>query len=80
MIIKCSWFRQSPSWPSGSPRPIPGFDVVVATSQYDDVSSREPEMLNDGKTTLVTVGKKGKHVGLDRPLSPGRAARAVSHA
>jgi hypothetical protein len=42
----------------------PGFDVVVATSQYDDVLSHEPEMLNDGKTTLVTVGKKGKHVGL----------------
>ena len=50
----------------------PGFDVVVATSQYDDVLSREPEMLNDGKTMLVTVGKKGKHVGLDWPLSPGR--------
>ncbi len=42
----------------------PGFDVVVATSQFDDVLSRDPEMLNGGKTMLVTVGKKGKHVGL----------------
>ena len=42
----------------------PGFDIVVATSQYDDVLTRDPEMLNDGKTMLVTVGKKGKHVGL----------------
>ena len=42
----------------------PGFDVVVATSQFDDILSRDPEMLNGGKTTLVTVGKKGKHVGL----------------
>ena len=42
----------------------PGFDVVVATSQFDDILSRDAEMLNGGKTTLVTVGKKGKHVGL----------------
>jgi hypothetical protein len=42
----------------------PGFDVVVATSQYDDILSQEPETLNGGKTTVVTVGKKGKHVGL----------------
>ena len=43
---------------------FPGFDVVVATSQFDDVLNREAEMLNDGKTMLVTVGKKGKNVGL----------------
>ena len=43
---------------------FPGFDVVVATSQADDVLNREAEMLNDGKTMLVTVGKKGKYVGL----------------
>jgi Cytochrome c554 and c-prime len=42
----------------------PGFDVVVATSQFDDILNREAEMLNGDKTTLVTVGKKGKHVGL----------------
>ena len=56
----------------------PGFDVVVATSQFDDILSREPEMLNGGKTTLVTVGKKGQTCRLDRPLSPGLAPRAVS--
>jgi Cytochrome c554 and c-prime len=42
----------------------PGFDIVVSTSQADDVLNPEPEMLNDGKTMLVTVGKKGKCVGL----------------
>ena len=45
-------------------RAFPGFDVVVATSQADDVFNREAEMLNDGKTMLVTVGRKGKNVGL----------------
>jgi Cytochrome c554 and c-prime len=43
---------------------FPGFDIVVGTSPADDVLNREPEMLNDGKTMLVTVGKKGKNVGL----------------
>ncbi len=43
---------------------FPGFDVVVATSRADDVLNRDAEMLNDGKTMLVTVGKKGKNVGL----------------
>ena len=43
---------------------FPGFDVVVATSEFDDVLNRDAEMLNDGKTMLVTVGKKGKNVGL----------------
>jgi len=42
----------------------PGFDIVVATSQYDDVLNPEGETVNGGKTTLVTVGKKGKYVGL----------------
>jgi hypothetical protein len=43
---------------------FPGFDIVVATSQFDDALNREAEMLNDGKTMLLTVGKKGKNVGL----------------
>src|SRR5205814_1430545 len=42
----------------------PGFDIVVSTSQFDDVLKPEGETLNDGKTRLVTVGKKGKYVGL----------------
>ena len=43
---------------------LPGFDIVVSTSQFDDVLNREAEMINDGKTMLLTVGKKGKNVGL----------------
>jgi Cytochrome c554 and c-prime len=43
---------------------FPSFDVVVATSASDDVLNRDAEMLNDGKTMVVTVGKKGKNVGL----------------
>ena len=43
---------------------FPGFDVVVSTSASDDVLNREAEMVNDGKTMIVTVGKKGKNVGL----------------
>jgi hypothetical protein len=42
----------------------PGFDIVVATSHHDDVLNPEGELLNGGKTRLVTVGKKGKYVGL----------------
>jgi hypothetical protein len=42
----------------------PGFDVVVSTSASDDVLNPEPEMLNGGKTMIITVGKKGKNVGL----------------
>jgi hypothetical protein len=42
----------------------PAFDIVVSTSEYDDVLKHDPEMLNGGKTTLVNVGKKGKYVGV----------------
>jgi hypothetical protein len=41
----------------------PGFDVVVATSQFADVLEREPVMLNNDKTMLVQVGRRGKTVG-----------------
>jgi hypothetical protein len=41
-----------------------GFDIVVSTSESDEPLSREPEVLNGGKTTLVSVGKKGKYVGV----------------
>ena len=41
----------------------PGFDVVLATSQFADLLEREPLMLNDGKTMMVQVGKRGKYVG-----------------
>jgi hypothetical protein len=41
----------------------PGFDVVVSTSGYADPLEREPQMLNQGKTMLIEVGKRGKYVG-----------------
>ena len=40
----------------------PGFDIVVATSPSDPAD--EAESLNEGQTMLVTVGKKGKYVGV----------------
>ena len=39
-----------------------GFDLVVATSDYSDPPS-SPDILNDGKTWLVSVGRKGMYVG-----------------
>jgi hypothetical protein len=41
----------------------PGFEVVVATSPFADPPA-EPELLNGGKTMLVSVGKKGQYVGV----------------
>lgn len=41
----------------------PGFDVVVGTSTYAD-PPEDAERLNDGKTLLLTVGHKGKYVGV----------------
>jgi hypothetical protein len=43
---------------------FPGFDVVVATSETADPLSHEPELLNGGKTMLISLGKKGKYVGV----------------
>jgi hypothetical protein len=42
----------------------PGFDIVVSSSESDEPLSHEPEILSGGKTMLVSVGKKGKYVGL----------------
>jgi hypothetical protein len=42
---------------------FPGFDVVVGTSESVDPDA-DAVMLNDGKTFLVQVGKKGKYVGV----------------
>jgi hypothetical protein len=41
----------------------PGFEVVVATSQFADPLDRDPLTLNGGKTILVNVGQRGKYVG-----------------
>lgn len=43
---------------------FPSFDLVVATSPYPEPPDTRPRMLNDGKTWLVSVGKKGMHVGV----------------
>jgi hypothetical protein len=53
-------------------RANPGFDIVVATSIYDDVLNPDPEPLNGDKTLLVTVGHKGKYVGVFG-IDPGRS-------
>lgn len=42
---------------------FPGFDLVVMTSPFPDPPDK-PEMVNDGKTWLVTAGKKGMYVGV----------------
>jgi hypothetical protein len=40
-----------------------GFDLVVATSEIADPEG-EAERLNDGKTLFISVGHKGKYVGV----------------
>lgn len=47
----------------------PGFDVVVSTSEYADPDGN-PEMLNNGVTQLITVGLKGKYVGVVGLFAP----------
>ena len=58
-----------PEWPAAWPGRSRGFDVVVSTSASDDVLNREAEIVNDGKTMIVTVGKKGKKRRTRRHLS-----------
>lgn len=43
---------------------FPAFDVVFATSEMADPLSHDPELLNNGKTMLVSTGKKGKYLGV----------------
>lgn len=42
---------------------FPIFDVVVATSIYEDPTN-DADKVNDGKTLIVNVGRKGKYNGL----------------
>ena len=42
---------------------FPEFDLVVATSHVADPPD-QPESLNGGRTMLISVGKKGKYVGV----------------
>ena len=42
----------------------PGFDIVIATSEFADPINRDGEWLNGEKTMLVSVGQKGKKVGV----------------
>lgn len=41
---------------------FPGFEIVVGASSLVDPEA-DPKMLNDGKTMLVNVGRRGKYVG-----------------
>lgn len=43
---------------------FPGLDIVISTSDTDTPRSRHPDILNDGRTTLVNVGRKGMSVGV----------------
>jgi hypothetical protein len=42
---------------------FPGFDIVIGTSPFAD-PNEEPEILNNGETWLVNVGKKGQYLGI----------------
>ncbi len=42
----------------------PGFDIVVSTAEFPDPLNHDPDLLNGGKTMLITVGKKGKYAGV----------------
>ena len=53
----------SPEMGKSLAQAYPGFDIVVATCEYDDPINREGDLLNGGNTTLITVGRKGKLVG-----------------
>ncbi len=52
----------------------PGFDVVVSTSEYVDVLTHDPEMINGGRTLFLQVGQKGKYLGAIG-LYPGESER-----
>jgi hypothetical protein len=41
----------------------PGFEIVVATSPFVD-PPKDAETVNDGKTQIISVGKKGQYVGV----------------
>ena len=48
---------------------FPGFDLVVSTSLYADPAGK-PETINGGATQLVSVGQKGKYVGVVGLFAP----------
>jgi hypothetical protein len=41
----------------------PGFEVVVSSSPFVE-PAKDPEVLNDGRTFLISVGRKGQYVGV----------------
>ncbi|MGC8641741.1 MAG: multiheme c-type cytochrome [Isosphaeraceae bacterium] len=43
---------------------FPGFDLIVASAPSADPLKSDPVMLNDGKTMLLDVGRRGKYVGV----------------
>ncbi len=42
---------------------FPGFELVVGTSPFPDPPA-QPDVVNDGKTWVLNVGKKGMYVGV----------------
>ena len=53
---------------------FPGFDVVVSRSEYADPDGN-PLLVNDGATEIVTVGLKGKYVGIVGLFPPASGKR-----
>ena len=53
-------------------RDFPGFEIVVATSEFADPSDK-PETLNEGKTWIVSAGRKGQYMAaIGLPKDPSR--------
>ncbi len=52
---------------------IPGFEIVVSTTDFDDPPAQAVE-LHDGATKLISVGRKGKYVGLVDLSSDGQVS------
>ncbi len=53
----------SPEFAKGLAQAHPEFEVIVATYPFADMPAK-PETLNDGRTQLVSVGKKSMYIGV----------------
>lgn len=53
----------SPEYAKEQAEAHPGFEVVVATSEFVEPPV-DAEILNEGRTHLISVGKKGQYVGV----------------
>ena len=64
MTTRCSWFRDHPPSPNGWAKPFLPSTSLWQRPKSADPLSHEPELLNGGKTMLISIGKKGKYVGV----------------